>query len=168
MALCAAVRPPYFPHASRLACDFRGQKKEAPPLPMNQDPNSRLQSVLSLPCKPLRCRLHGNLRSSPYGRFTAELFAARDLLSSPVVSATGSLPHGSTDSLRPRTLNAPFERKRTPWVDLAPRDTRDTSPTSCNATFQETVAGLSPQSETASKGLSGSPMFLFKSDQPIG
>ncbi len=97
------------------------------------------------------------------GMNAVELFVVRDLLSSPDVSASGSLPCGSTDSLRPRTLNAPYKRKRIPWVDLVP-PLANTSPTS-NMTALESLLQSSSK-ETLwelTKGLSTSPLIPWLS-----
>ncbi|HMO93553.1 MAG TPA: hypothetical protein PKD64_15310 [Pirellulaceae bacterium] len=65
------------------ASHFRGQKKEAPPLPMDQRPFvvSRLP-IGSL--KPVRQRLRKDLPASDYSPFIVELFAFEDLLRYPV------------------------------------------------------------------------------------
>ncbi len=82
LILCAAVRPSNFRFAE-TANHFRGQKKEAPPLPMDQRPFviSRLP-IGSL--KPVRRRLRRDLPASDYSPFIVELFALEDLLRYPV------------------------------------------------------------------------------------
>lgn len=82
LVLRAAVRLSYFRTDKKLESDFRGQKKEAPPLPLSQRPFA-IQSTLIRVNEPFRRRLQKNLPASDHSPFIVELFTFADLTAIP-------------------------------------------------------------------------------------